>query len=197
MAFERERPSSSLEDAPLSGCAHDNETHISALEDPPRADAWLPRPDEDRGRPQGALRAPREGPRAPVGLTAAPPARYPTGSRPYRLTGTGAFEAVFRDGTRFEGRQVQIIAMPAARSPGRFGLVVGRKALPRAIDRNRFKRLVREALRARRDESSCFDIVVRLKGPLRRTAVDDAAREAVAVMRRAFATLQQRPVREA
>jgi ribonuclease P protein component len=96
---------------------------------------------------------------------------------------------VFRDGTRFEGRQVQIIAMPAARAPGRFGLVVGRKALPRAIDRNRFKRIVRQALRQHREDASRYDLVVRLKAAVRRDGVDAAAHEAVAVLARAFAAL--------
>ena len=99
---------------------------------------------------------------------------------------------MFRDGTRFEGRQVQIIAMPAAFPLGRFGLVVGRKALPRAIDRNRFKRLVRAAMRARRAETSAYDIVVRLKVPVRRAAVDAAAAEAIDVLQRAVTALATR-----
>jgi ribonuclease P protein component len=100
---------------------------------------------------------------------------------------------VFRDGTRFEGRQVQIIAMPAALPVGRFGLVVGRKALPRATDRNRFKRIVREALRQRRAEAITLDLVVRLKSPLKRAGVDGAAGEAVQLLDRAFATLRKHP----
>lgn len=100
---------------------------------------------------------------------------------------------MFRDGTRFEGRQVQIIAMPAVLPIGRFGLVVGRKALPRAIDRNRFKRLVRQTLRDRRAEALAVDVVVRLKGPLQRAGVDAAAGEAAQLLARAFAALCRRP----
>jgi ribonuclease P protein component len=96
---------------------------------------------------------------------------------------------VFRDGTRFEGRHVQIIAMPAALPLGRYGLVVGRKALPRATDRNRFKRLVRVAMRGARAQAIAYDVVVRLKGSLRRADVDAAAREAADVVMRAFAAL--------
>lgn len=77
--------------------------------------------------------------------------------------------------------------MPAALPLGRFGLVVGRKALPRAVDRNRFKRLVRAALRALRADAMAFDVVVRLKGPLKRAGVDAAAAEAVQLLGRAFA----------
>lgn len=82
--------------------------------------------------------------------------------------------------------------MPAAQPLGRFGLVVGRKALPRAIDRNRFKRLVREALRARREDATRWDLVIRLKLPVRRAGVDAAAGEAVELLGRAFAALRGR-----
>jgi ribonuclease P protein component len=100
---------------------------------------------------------------------------------------------VFRDGTRFEGRHVQIIAAPAALPLGRFGLVVGRKALSRATERNRFKRLVREAFRASREAVARLDVVVRLKPPLRRADVDAAAREAAGLLVRAAATLAAPP----
>lgn len=99
---------------------------------------------------------------------------------------------MFRDGTRFDGRQVQIIAMPAALPLGRFGLVVGRKALPRAIDRNRFKRLVRQAFRSARAETAAFDVVVRLRAPLKRADVDNAAHEAAELLARAVAALAAR-----
>lgn len=79
--------------------------------------------------------------------------------------------------------------MPAALPIGRFGLVVGRKALPRAIDRNRFKRLVREAMRALRPQALSYDLVVRLKLPVKRAGVDAAAREAGEVLARALAAL--------
>lgn len=82
--------------------------------------------------------------------------------------------------------------MPAAHPLGRFGLVVGRKALPRATDRNRFKRLVRAAMRDRRAEAIAYDVVVRLKGPVKRAAVDAAAGEAGQMLARAFAALRAR-----
>jgi ribonuclease P protein component len=45
--------------------------------------------------------------------------------------------------------------------PGRVGFVVGRKALPRAVDRNRFKRKLREVLRRARPDLEGYDLVVR------------------------------------
>ena len=47
--------------------------------------------------------------------------------------------------------------------PGRVGFVVGRKALSRAVDRNRFKRKLRESLRRARPAIEAFDLIVRLK----------------------------------
>jgi ribonuclease P protein component len=98
--------------------------------------------------------------------------------RGYRLTGVGAFEAVFRSGRRYEGRYVQLIAAPATDPPGRSGFVVGRKVVRRAVDRNRFKRRVRQYLRESRSRILDVDLIVRIKQPLRREDIDAAAAEA-------------------
>jgi ribonuclease P protein component len=55
--------------------------------------------------------------------------------------------------------------------------VVGRKALPRAVDRNRFKRKVREALRRARPAIEAYDLIVRLKRPAPGPELDAAAEE--------------------
>ena len=70
------------------------------------------------------------------------------GERRHRLTGNGAFEAVLRGGRRRSGAYLEIIAMPAARECGRYGMVIGRKVMPRAVDRNRVRRMLRVVLRA-------------------------------------------------
>ncbi len=46
----------------------------------------------------------------------------------------------------------------------RMGLVVGRRALPRAHERNRAKRVLREAFRRRRAALPAMDIVVQVTG---------------------------------
>jgi ribonuclease P protein component len=101
--------------------------------------------------------------------------------RRYRLTGVGAFEAIFRAGRRHEGRFVQLIAAPADAEVGRTGFVVGRKVLRRAVDRNRFKRLVRDLFRESRPRMAHLDVIVRLKRPPRREEIGIAASE-VAVL---------------
>ncbi|HVJ76089.1 MAG TPA: ribonuclease P protein component [Casimicrobiaceae bacterium] len=90
-----------------------------------------------------------------------PPPRH--AERAHRLTGIGTFDALFRAGRRRQGRWIELVVAPAARSPGRTGLVVGRKVLPRAVDRNRFKRKLRESLRRARPAIEAFDLIVRLK----------------------------------
>jgi ribonuclease P protein component len=103
-------------------------------------------------------------------------------AREFRLSGIGAFDAIFRDGRRHEGRYIQLIAAPAARIPGRAGFVVGRKVLRRAVDRNRFKRLVREALRRARPQIATMDLIVRLKRPLCGDEITAAASETTALI---------------
>lgn len=56
--------------------------------------------------------------------------------------------------------------------------MVGRKALPRAVDRNRFKRKVRETLRRARPAIEAYDLIVRLKRPAPGPELDAAADEA-------------------
>jgi ribonuclease P protein component len=107
------------------------------------------------------------------------------------LSGPKAFARVFTEGKRREGRYTQLI-IAASSSPdegcadGRAGMVVSRKALPRAVDRNRFKRKVRETLRALRkiEDASAHssslsrsDVVIRVKPALSRAEIDVAAAE--------------------
>lgn len=94
------------------------------------------------------------------------------GSRRYRLTGTGAFEALFRSGRRREGQFLQLVAAAAAREIGRTGIVIGRKALPLAVDRNRVRRLLRVRLDEARPAIERYDLVLRLK---KRTARSEFA----------------------
>jgi ribonuclease P protein component len=84
-------------------------------------------------------------------------------SRRYRLTGAGEFDALFRRARRHEGRHLQLLASPAARSPGRAGFAIPNKALPRAVDRNRLRRMLREALRSARPAIESYDVILRLK----------------------------------
>lgn len=88
---------------------------------------------------------------------------------------------------------MQIVSVRAARPLGRAGFVVSRKVLPRAIDRNRFKRKLREMLRETRRTANPLDIVIRLKRPLPAHLVADAVGEAARLIADAAATSGARP----
>ncbi|HVE50041.1 MAG TPA: ribonuclease P protein component [Casimicrobiaceae bacterium] len=99
------------------------------------------------------------------------------------LSGAAAFGAVFDQGKRREGRYVQLIFVPAPiPASGRYGFIVARKAMRRAVDRNRFKRVVRERLRADATALGDYDIVIRVKRPVARADTEAAAAEALALL---------------
>jgi ribonuclease P protein component len=90
-------------------------------------------------------------------------------NRRRRLTGSGAFETVFRAGRRSEGQYLQLVSVAAARTTGRVGFVIGRKALARAVDRNRVRRMLRVVLRGARPAIDGLDVIVRVKRAVTRS----------------------------
>jgi ribonuclease P protein component len=74
----------------------------------------------------------------------------------------GAFDALFKAGRRQRGDYVELVAAPAQGHPGRVGLVVPKKLLPLAVDRNRVRRLLRAAHVAARPAVLEFDVILRL-----------------------------------
>lgn len=103
-------------------------------------------------------------------------------TRRYRLRGTDAFAALFRAGRRFEGKRLQLIAAPATGRVGRVGYIIGSKQLKRAIDRNRLRRMLREAIRLRRPGIAAFDVVVRLRRACAPADVKIVAAEAAGLL---------------
>ena len=58
---------------------------------------------------------------------------------------------------------MQLISVTAAHACGRAGFVIGRKALPLAVDRNRVRRMLRVVLRQAQPTIAGHDVIVRLK----------------------------------
>jgi len=70
-----------------------------------------------------------------------------------------------------------LIAAPAAQHPGRVGYVIGGKAMPRAVDRNRLRRRLRESVRASRPSVERFDIILRVRQRVRAADIVPAVAE--------------------
>jgi len=85
-------------------------------------------------------------------------------ARCYRLTKTDEFSSVFGFRKIIRGKLLTLHYQPRAGAEidARLGLVVGKKLLKRAVDRNRCKRVLREQFRLRRGELPACDLVVRL-----------------------------------
>jgi ribonuclease P protein component len=61
---------------------------------------------------------------------------------------------------------MQLHSMPSDSGP-RLGVIAGRHAWPRAVDRNRFRRLVRETFRLLQHRLQRRDYIVRARNPQR------------------------------
>jgi ribonuclease P protein component len=99
-----------------------------------------------------------------------------------RLTGHGAFESVLRQGRRVEGLYLQLIVAKAPATGGRCGYIIGRKVAPRAVDRNRIRRKLREAIRAQSAAIGDHDVVLRVTRARNKAEQDAAALEAARLL---------------
>ena len=86
--------------------------------------------------------------------------RFP---REYRLTEKRQFDAVLSARTiQFRTGSFRLYATANTEAGARLGLIVGKRQLKRAVDRNRVKRVLRETFRIRRATFPAYDIVVQL-----------------------------------
>ena len=66
------------------------------------------------------------------------------------LSGSNDFRRVYQTGKRYEGHLVTVFVLPNSLTQHRLGITASRKALGKAVDRNRAKRLLREAFRLKK-----------------------------------------------
>lgn len=71
-----------------------------------------------------------------------------------------------------------------AAGPARLGIIASKKALSKAVDRNRAKRLIREAFRAAYPDLPTTDLVVQVRGALRQATAAAARRDLAAIFGR-------------
>jgi ribonuclease P protein component len=74
------------------------------------------------------------------------------------------------------------LAAPAEGAMGRAGYVIGKQQLTRAVDRNRLRRLLREAVRKRRPALDAFDILLRLRRGCLPSGITAVGAEAVVLL---------------
>ncbi len=85
--------------------------------------------------------------------------------RQVRLLTAGDYHRVFEKAeTKAQTQQVLILARRNELGFSRMGLVVAKKHAKRAVDRNQFKRIVRESFRHHQSELENFDCVVLSRG---------------------------------
>jgi ribonuclease P protein component len=94
------------------------------------------------------------------------------------------FDRLFRAGRRLDSPRVQLVFAPAADPPGKIGYVIGAKHMPRAVDRNRLRRVLRETLRTRRGMLEGLDVVVRLRRGCARAEVSSVVSETLTLLDR-------------
>ena len=84
----------------------------------------------------------------------------------YRLNRPGEFTRVLRTARyRRSSGPLRIYAVANTMPGARLGLIVGKRAVRRACERNRLKRVVREVFRTTRNRLPAVDVVVQLRAP--------------------------------
>ena len=83
--------------------------------------------------------------------------RYP---RSARLLQPAQFDAAFAGGKRYPAKLLAMVVAANNEVGARLGLTVPKKVAPRACDRNRLKRHIRESFRNHRHRLPAVDIVV-------------------------------------
>jgi ribonuclease P protein component len=96
--------------------------------------------------------------------------------REYRLTEKRQFDAVLSARTiQLRSGSFRLYATANNEAGARLGLIVGKRQLKRAVDRNRVKRMLRETFRLNRAILPAYDIVVQLADRPRGESVSEEA----------------------
>lgn len=124
------------------------EENVSTKQPKTRQKARLQGKDGYKERPRRFEAPPGQRPQAPDGTALL---RF-TLPKEARLLKRAEFLRVYEHGARIEGRFMTVFILPNKRSIHRLGVTATRKAIGKAHDRNRAKRLLREAFRLSRQE---------------------------------------------
>ncbi|KAB7624229.1 ribonuclease P protein component [Alkalilimnicola sp. S0819] len=95
-----------------------------------------------------------------------------------RLTEATCFKRVFAGAIKIGGQYFTVLCLPNGDTEARLGMAVSKRCAPRAVDRNRLKRQVRESFRLEHARLPGVDIVVLAK-PAARQADNAQLRKAL------------------
>ncbi len=82
--------------------------------------------------------------------------------RPTQRLASSDVSLVLKEGRLIRQPRLHLYLRPNPAAYPRLALIVPKKLVPRAVDRNRIRRLAREAFRLTQDRLSAYDVVVRL-----------------------------------
>jgi ribonuclease P protein component len=153
------------------------EENLSTEQPPPREKARLQGQNGDQERPRRAETPPRQGAQeinSPALLSFSLP-------KEARLLKRAEFLRVYEQGKRIEGRFMTVFILPNNHGIHRAGITATKKAIGKAHDRNRAKRLLRESFRLSRAELDRvpvkFDWVLNARRSLLRAKLDGPLEE--------------------
>jgi len=138
-----------------------NEAHLSALRSSQKTHPRLSCAHAHSRWARGYSRPPGSRPGPSFGLRSSPQFEF---SREHRLRRKAQITSVLAGGRSTSFAGLRLHSMPSERGP-RLGVIAGRHAWPRAVDRNRFRRLVREAFRLLQHRLQQRDYIVRARSP--------------------------------
>ena len=124
------------------------EENLPTEQPPPREKARLQGQNGDQERPRRAETPPRQGTQE-INSSALLNFNFP---KEARLLKRAEFLRVYEQGRRIEGRFMTVFILPNGRDIHRAGITATKKAIGKAHDRNRAKRLLRETFRLTRAE---------------------------------------------
>ena len=146
--------------------------NVPTQQPPPCEKARFQSEDGDQKRSRSIETPPCEGPQTPDG-SALLSFKLPKAAR---LAKPAEFRRVYEQGRRFEGRFMTVFILPNENTVHRLGITASKKAIGKAVKRNRAKRLLRESLRLSRAEldaiSVKYDWVLNARRSLLRVKLD-------------------------
>jgi len=144
----------------IEGCSHVgdflHEAYLSTLCRPKEAHARISRPHAHARRPSGPSGATRQGAGSPKRLS-----ERRRLSRKQRL-GTTDVAALLSGARAIKRPGLSVVLKANAIGICRLGLIVPKRVFPRAVDRNRAKRMLREWFRGHQERLGSRDILIRL-----------------------------------